>query len=47
MANLRDGMVLLGVEDDGSIRGTERKNLEQMSHEHLPPEDSFRDPAFL
>ena len=29
MANLRGGMVLLGVEDDSSIRGIERKNLEQ------------------
>ena len=29
MANLKGGMVLLGIEDDGSIRGIERKNLEQ------------------
>ncbi len=29
MANLRGGMILLGVEDDGSISGVRRKNLEQ------------------
>ncbi len=29
MANLRGGMVLLGVEDDGSISGVRRKNLKQ------------------
>lgn len=28
MANLRGGMVLLGVEDDGTISGIQRKNLE-------------------
>ena len=28
MANLRGGMVLLGVEDDGTISGLQRENLE-------------------
>lgn len=28
MANLRGGMVLLGVEDDGSISGIQREDLE-------------------
>lgn len=29
MANLRGGMILLGVEDDGSISGIQRNNLEE------------------
>lgn len=29
LANLRGGLILLGVEDDGSISGINRENLEE------------------
>ena len=29
MANLQGGMILIGVEDDGTITGITRKNLEE------------------
>ena len=29
LANLRGGLILLGVEDDGMISGIQRKNLEE------------------
>ena len=42
MANLRGGMILLGVEDDGSISGVKRKNLEQwvmnVFHQKIHPQ---------
>lgn len=41
MANLRGGMILLGVEDTGSVSGVKRKNLEQrvvnIFHEKIHP----------